>query len=128
MIFPKLSQEITNYLDDIDSLVQRLSTLQHEKDNISFFAIKRKKEKEEEIYNIKKKIDELEQGKHALEQQCKGYLSIKEINRKIEENIQKISEYKKDLNDLKISRTKEEIIEELTQYDFGKLLTSRMVK
>lgn len=63
-----------------------------------------------------------------MEQQCKGYLSIKEINRKIEENIQKISEYKKDLNDLKISRTKEEIIEELTQYDFGKLLTSRMVK
>ena len=119
-------QNIENELNSLNEKVKMtqtdISSLQAERSNLGFFAMKRKKEIDEKISALNAEQQSLKGFVLTVEKKKRGYSNATEVDNKINSVLREIDEQKKLIEKINVSRTSQTVREELSKFDLGKKL------
>ncbi|MBO5223258.1 MAG: TIR domain-containing protein [Clostridia bacterium] len=105
---------------ELKQLEEKRNACMDEKSTLKFFAIKRKAELDHEIVECTKKISELNLKIKELKNKPESAFNSQSMKRILDKNATSIAELDKELSRLENVKTKENIILELENYEYGR--------
>ena len=123
--WPQIEEELSRINNRIQSIKDEILRLIVEKENLGWFAGKRRKEIPQTISNLESEAFRLKSEKEAWTEEKQGYHSSAQICNKLKNIEEKILALRNQLDGLPYVRPSGTVREELNQYEIGRKLLER---
>lgn len=115
----QIEEELASIEEQVELNNEKIKKLNAEKEELGLFAMKQKKDIQQEISDTESKVYPLNQTKRLLRNRQQGFDSLDEVHKEYESTKQKINVLDEEYDELEKKKTRDGIRQELNQYGFG---------